>query len=105
MSVDFNDAGPQRDIDVIPANTICTLQMNVRPGGAGDEGWLKNASDGASMGLDCEFIVVDPEQYAKRRLWQWFTIEGTTAGHGEAGGVFSQYTAGDLGIRTRHQAG
>jgi hypothetical protein len=57
------------------------------------------------MGLDCEFIVVDPEQYAKRRLWQWFTIEGTTAGHGEAGGVFSQYTAGDLGIRTRHQAG
>jgi hypothetical protein len=85
--LDFNDAGPQRDIDVIPANTICILQMNIRPGGAGDEGWLKNASDGASMGLDCEFIVVDPEQYAKKKLWQWLTIEGTTPGHAEAGEI------------------
>ena len=49
---DFNDAGPQRDIDVIPASTIVTLQLNIRAGGAGDGGWLKNASDGAhGLGL------------------------------------------------------
>jgi hypothetical protein len=87
MSMDFNGAGPQRDMDVIPANTICVLQMNIRPGGAGDGGWLRNASDGASMGLDCEFVVADPEQFAKRKLWQWFTIEGTTPGHAEAGEI------------------
>ena len=38
---DFNTAGEQRSFDVIPANTICTLQLTIRPGGAGDGGWLK----------------------------------------------------------------
>jgi len=36
-NLDFNDAGEQRVFDVIPANTICTLQINIRRGGAGDE--------------------------------------------------------------------
>jgi hypothetical protein len=85
-NLDFNDAGPQRVFDVIPANTICTLQLNVRPGGAGDDGWLKRAADGASEHLDCEFIVVEPEQYAKHKLWQPLTLHGTTQGHEEAGG-------------------
>ncbi len=77
---DFNTAGEQRD--VIPANTVCTLQMTVRPGAAGDDGWLKNAAKGASKGLDCEFTIVDG-QYAKRKFWQWMLMEGTTEGHAE----------------------
>ena len=32
-----------------------------------------------SEGLDCEFVVVDG-QYAKRKLWQLFTLQGTTPG-------------------------
>jgi hypothetical protein len=87
MPIDFNTARPQRDLDVIPANKICTLQITVRAGGAGDDGWLKYASDGASSGLDCEFIVLEPEQYAKRKLWHWFTIEGTKPGHDDAGKI------------------
>jgi hypothetical protein len=83
---DFNNAGGQKSFDVIPANTICILQMTIRPGGAGDGGWLTQASDGASEGLDCEFTVVEGE-YAKRKLWQRFTLEGSTAGHKEAGAI------------------
>ena len=80
---DFNDAGEQRSIDVIPANTICTAQLTVRPGGAGDDGWLKRSKDGASEALDCEFTVVDSE-YARRKVWALYTVRGTTAGHAEA---------------------
>ena len=80
-SLDFNDAGEQRS--VIPAGTVCTLQMTIRPGVAGDSGWLRRSADGASEGLDCEFTVVDG-QYAKRKIWQLFTLRGTTPGHAEA---------------------
>jgi hypothetical protein len=83
---DFNDAGEQKNFDVIPANTICTLQLTVRPGGAADDGWLKRSADGASEGLDVEFTVVDG-QYAKRKVWQLFTVRGTTPGHATAGEI------------------
>jgi hypothetical protein len=82
----FNDAGEQRSFDVIPANTICPLQLTIKPGGAGDVGWLKRAADGASEGLDCEFTVVGGP-YAKRKLWQLLTLRGTSPGHGEAGEI------------------
>ena len=82
----FNTAGGQRSFDVIPANTICTLQLTIRPGGSGDDGWLKRSADGASEGLDCEFVVVDG-QYAKRKLWQKYTLKGAKPGHAEAGGI------------------
>jgi hypothetical protein len=85
-SLDFNDAGEQRSFDLIPAGTVCTLQLTIRPGGAGDGGWLRRAKDGGSEGLDCEFTVVDAE-YAKRKLWQLFTLHGTTPGHAEAGEI------------------
>jgi hypothetical protein len=85
-SLDFNDAGEQRSFDLIPAGTVCTLQLTIRPGGAGDGGWLRRAKDGGSEGLACEFTVVDAE-YAKRKLWQLFTLHGTTPGHAEAGEI------------------
>jgi hypothetical protein len=85
-NLDFNDAGEQKNFDVIPANTICTLQLTIRPGSAGDGGWLKRSGDGASEGLDCEFVVVDGE-YAKRKLWQLYTLRGTTPGHAAAGEI------------------
>jgi hypothetical protein len=80
---DFNTAGEQRSFDVIPANTICTLQLTIHPGGAGDDHWLTRSADGASEGLDCEFTVVDGE-FGKRKIWQRFTVNGTTPGHAEA---------------------
>jgi hypothetical protein len=80
---DFNDAGEQRSQDVIPAGTILTVQMNIRTGGVGDGGWLKNAANGAAKGLDCEFTVVGGD-HDKRKIFKWMVIEGTTPGHAEA---------------------
>jgi hypothetical protein len=60
--------------------------MTIRQGGAGEGGWLKRSADGASEGLDCEFIVADGP-YAKRKLWQLFTLHGTAPGHAEAGEI------------------
>jgi hypothetical protein len=86
---DFNNDNEQRSFDVIPPNTIVVLQMTIRPGGAGDDGWLKRTTTdkGDSEYLDCEFTVVSPEQYAKKKLWQPYTIRGTTDGHAEAGRI------------------
>jgi hypothetical protein len=83
---DFNDAGEQRSRDVIPAGTIVTLQLTIRAGNAGDDGWLKRSADGNSEGVDCEFVVTEG-QYAKYKIWQLYTIRGTTAGHDEAGKI------------------
>jgi len=80
---DFNTAGPQRSFDVIPANTVATLQITVRPGHAGDGGWLRRSKDGSSEGLDLEFTVVHGE-HAKRKFWALLTLSGTTDGHAEA---------------------
>src|SRR6516165_2936107 len=89
---DFNDAGPQKSFDVIPAGTICTLQITVRPGNAGDGGWLTaaNTTKGNSIGLDLELVVVDGE-YAKRKVWIRLTLSGSTDGH---------QTASDISKRT-----
>jgi hypothetical protein len=86
---DFNNDGEQRSFDVIPANTIVVLQMTIRPGGAGDDGWLKAASDGNSKGLDCEFTIVGGP-HDRGKLWQWLTLSGTTDGHAEAGRISRQ---------------
>jgi hypothetical protein len=80
---DFNDAGEQRSVDVIPSGTICSVQLTVRPGGGGDDGWLRRSKDGASEALDCEFTVIDGE-FAKKKVWQLYTVRGTTPGHAEA---------------------
>jgi hypothetical protein len=80
---DFNDAGPQRSLDIIPADTIATLHLKVRPGGAGEGGWLKRSKAGNSEALDCEFTVI-AGPYAKRKFWSLFTVKGETEGHAAA---------------------
>jgi hypothetical protein len=84
--MDFNTAGPQRSFDLIPADTIATLHMTVKSGGAGEGGWLKRSKAGDSEALDCEFVVVDGE-YAKRKFWTLFTISGTTEGQATAADI------------------
>jgi hypothetical protein len=80
---DFNTASPQRSFDVVPANTIATLQITVRPGNIGNAGWLRRSKDGLSEALDLELTVVHGE-YAKRKVWTLLTLKGTTDGHSEA---------------------
>jgi len=85
-SYDFNDAETQRNFDVIPDGTIAPVRMTVRPGGAGEGGWLRRSKDGGSEALDGEFVVLDGP-FAKRKFWMLLTIAGTTAGHVEAGNI------------------
>jgi hypothetical protein len=80
-SYDFNDADTQRN--VIPAGTIATVRMTVRPGSAGEGGWLRRSKDGNSEALDCEFVVLDGS-FAKRKFWMLFTVAGSTPGHADA---------------------
>jgi hypothetical protein len=86
MSVDFNEAGPQKSFDLIPSGTIATLLLTVRPGKAGPDGWLRRSKDGGSQALDCEFVIVDGE-HANRKFWGLFTVSGTTEGHAEAAAI------------------
>jgi hypothetical protein len=88
-TLDFNNAGEQRSFDVIDDNTICVLQIAIRPGGAGDGGWLTPASTtkGASLNLNCELTVVDGP-HARRKLWARLTVEG--GNHAEAKKISEQ---------------
>jgi len=84
--LDLNNAPPRRSFDLIPAGTIVTVQMVIRAGGAGEEGWLKRFSDGNAEGLDCEFTVVGGK-YANRKIWQTMILSGTSDGHAKAGEI------------------
>jgi hypothetical protein len=80
MSMDFNAfTGKQRSTDLIPNGTIVTLQIKLRPGGAGPGGWLKRSKNGDSEMLDCELTVMGGP-YDKRKLWDLILISGTTDG-------------------------
>jgi hypothetical protein len=84
--LDFNNAGGQRSFDVVPDNTICILQMVIKPGGAGPGGWLTpaNTAKGYSEHLACEFTIVEGE-HAKRKLWARYTVASPDrATYGEA---------------------
>jgi hypothetical protein len=78
---DFNNAGNQ--FDVIPENEICTVQMTVKPGGAGQDGWLTRAKDGNSEHLNCGFSVLDGA-HAKRKIIMRYTVGGVGDNHEEA---------------------
>jgi len=82
----FNEADEQTSFDVIPAETIVVLEMAIRPGGASEGGCLKQSKNGDCYMLDAEFTVLEG-QYAKRKIWANFTIEGQTEGHKKAAAI------------------
>jgi hypothetical protein len=77
---DLSDAGEQRD--VIPGNSVVTLEMTIKQGGAGD-GWLTTSKSGDSAHLNCMLTVVGG-QYDGRKFWTCLTLQGKTPGHEEA---------------------
>jgi hypothetical protein len=83
MAYDYSDAPPPRDVELIPHNTLATVQMRIRPGNAGENGLLKRSKDGACEMLDVEFVLVDGP-HAKRKFWENMILAGTTDGHAKA---------------------
>ena len=88
--MDFNDVGEQRSFETIPDGTLATVRMKVRPGNAGEGGWLRRSKDGNSEALDCEFVALDGS-FAKRKFWTLLTVTGTTEGHKEAADISKRY--------------
>jgi hypothetical protein len=95
MAFDFNGAETQREGGLIADGTIAAVHLTVRPGNAGEGGWLKRSKDGSSQALDCEFTVVDGP-FAKRKFWSLFTVEGTTEGHAKAADISASRLRGIL---------
>jgi hypothetical protein len=83
MAFDYSDAAEQRGDTPIPADTVATVQLTIRPGGAGDGGLLKRSKDGTVEMLDCEFVIVDGS-YKGRKLWENWVLNGPTSGHTKA---------------------
>jgi hypothetical protein len=95
MAFDFNGAEQQREGGLIADGTIAVVHLTVRPGNAGEGGWLKRSKDGSSQAMDCEFTVVDGP-FAKRKFWSLFTVEGTTEGHAKAADISASRLRGIL---------
>lgn len=95
MAIDFNNAEAQREGGLIPEGTVAQVHMTVRPGNAGEGGWLKRSKAGDSMALDVEFTVVEGP-FARRKFWGLFTLEGTTEGHQKAADISASRLRGIL---------
>lgn len=94
--MDFNNAEAQREVGgLIDDGTIAVVHLTVKPGNAGEGGWLKRSKAGDSQALDCEFTVVDGN-FAKRKFWSLFTVEGTTEGHAKAAEISASRLRGIL---------
>ncbi len=74
MSFDFNDAEKQ-SYDLIPAGTVCQLTMNLKPGGSGEGGWIKQSASSDAQMLDAEFTVAEGP-FAGRKIWQYLVLSG-----------------------------
>jgi hypothetical protein len=83
MPYDYSDAPPPRGFDLIPAGEIVTVSLHIRPGGVGEDQMFKRSKDGGCEMLECEFTVIDG-QYKKRKLFEYWVLEGTTDGHAQA---------------------
>ena len=79
---DMNDAGPQMNPvgELIPDGSYVKLRTIIRPGGTNgatplDAGLLRASRTSDAKLLDCEFTVVEGP-FARRKLWQVFTVSG-----------------------------
>ena len=103
MAFDYTEAPEQRGDGPIPDGTVATVQLTIRPGGAGEGGLLKRSQDGGCEMLDCEFVVVDGP-HAKRKLWERMIVSGTTDGHAKAAEISRGKLRAILESRARNQA-
>jgi hypothetical protein len=74
--IDFNDAEPQIEFGLIPANTIAKARLVLKPGNDFSDSWLTRSKNGESAYLDCEFIILEG-QYAKRKIFDKIGIKGS----------------------------
>lgn len=96
MAYDFNSA--QKHVppsSLIPRNTIVPVHLTLRPGNAGEGGWLKRNRESTCLMLDCELTVIEG-QYARRKVWAMLVVEGETEGQQKAADITGSMIRGML---------
>ena len=84
---DFNTAEEQRATgSLIPDNTVVMVVAKLRPGGHGQDGWLKTNKDGTCLMVDLEFTV-DGGDFDRRKFWSMMVTEGDTDGQQKAANI------------------
>lgn len=84
MPLDLNQADTQTVFgELIPDNTVAIIQMNIRAGNAGEDGWGTQSTSSNAVYLSAEFTIVDGP-FAKRKFWSNLTVDGDTEGHQKA---------------------
>jgi hypothetical protein len=86
MALNLSTANKSQGLEVIPAGTMVTLVMKIRPGTIGVEDLCKRSSKGDSEGIDVEYTVKGGE-HDGRKLYAFQLLDGTTAGHAKAGEI------------------
>jgi hypothetical protein len=89
MPFDYTDAPPPQ-FELIPQDTIATVSMHIRAGGAGEDGLLKRSANGDCEMLDLEFTVLDGP-YKSRKFWSNLLLVGTTD-------LQKKMAAGNIGV-------
>jgi len=79
MPYDYSGAPPPRGFDLIPAGTVATVVMRIRPGGVGEDGQLTRSKEGDCEMLNVEYTVVDGP-HARRKIFENQIVNGTTQG-------------------------
>lgn len=80
--MDFNSADTQDSaFALIPANTLVRLQMTIRPGGAGPEGWLTQSKSSSALYLNTEGVI-EEGPHARRRIYTRIGFRGRNADTG-----------------------
>lgn len=74
MSMDFNDAESNGGGDLIPKGTVAPVAMTVRPGSAGNGGWLTQSRNSPYRYMDCEFTITEGP-FAKRKFWSNIMVD------------------------------
>jgi hypothetical protein len=73
--MNFNDAEPQMEFGLIPANTIAKARLILKPGADFSDPFLTRSKNGDSTYLSCEFVILEG-QYARRKVFDKIGISG-----------------------------
>ena len=79
-------ASTSQGLELIPAGTLVTLEMGIRPGSVGIESLEKRTAKGDATFLDAVHTVRGGP-YNGRKIFDNMLLDGTTAGHVKAGEI------------------
>jgi hypothetical protein len=80
---DYNTADKGGSFDLIPAGTVAPMILTIRPGAAGDGGWLTASKTSDVSYLNVEFAVT-AGKYRGRKIWQNMVVSGGKVDEGGA---------------------